>query len=161
MSLDFLQCWHKHYTPKFASVLLIRSQIIPLSHLSVPRFCYYSVILPSTSLVSCSVWKLFTLSLFSYLQSKLSFFVSNMLCCASCMIGRKSLNHFSINILLCKCRDTVLYEEVTVQIKGEYGFTAFRLFPVQQTLLVQSAWRSFPLPKFSAYWFLQSHRMFF
>lgn len=54
---NFLQGWHKHYTPKFASVLLIRSQIIPLTHLSVPRFCYQSVILPSTSLMCCSCLK--------------------------------------------------------------------------------------------------------
>lgn len=76
MTSNFLQGWHKHYTPKLASVLLIRSQIIPLTHLSLPRFCYSSVILPSTSLVCCSVWKLFTLTLFSYLPLKLSFFVS-------------------------------------------------------------------------------------
>lgn len=31
MTSNFLQSWHKHYTPKFASILLIRSQLILLS----------------------------------------------------------------------------------------------------------------------------------
>lgn len=80
------------------------------------------------------------------MQFKLSLFVSNMLHCSPCTKRRKSLNHFSINILLGKCRDIIHYEEVTVQAKGGHGFTACRLFPVLQTLLVQSGWRSFPLP---------------
>lgn len=92
------------------------------------------------------VRKLLTLNLSSYLLWQLSFFVSNMLHCSSCTIGRKSLNHFCINILLGKCRDTVHCEEVTAQTKGGYGFIPCRLFPVPQTLLVQSEWRSFPLP---------------
>lgn len=95
--------------------------------MAVPRFCYQSIA-PSAALFCCSYLQL-TLDLFSYLQLKLSFFVSHMLYChcSSCTIGRKSLNHFSINILLGKCRDTVHCGKVTAQAKGGYGFTACRL----------------------------------
>lgn len=162
MTPYFLQSWYKHCTPKFASLLIIRSQIIPLITCLSPGFTsllfYHQHLSPLVLSKSYLLWVYFLIAVkaeflcFKYVVLQIS---------SSCMIGRKSLNHFSINILLGKCRDPVHYEEITVQAKGGYGFTACRLFPMQQTLLVPSEWRSFHLPKFSACWFLQSHRKFF
>lgn len=126
MAPNFLQGWHNHYTPKVASVLLIRSQIILLT-LAVPRFCYQSIV-SLTSLFCCSYLKAtyFGFIFLNAVKAEFLCFKHVARLFLSAQQEEDHLNHFSINILLGKCRETVYCGEVTAQAKGGFGFTACR-----------------------------------